>query len=257
MAFMTTQQPTSPSRRDFLKTSTAVAAAGALAAPLFVPQGVFAAASDQIKVGLIGCGGRETGAAGQALGADKNVVLHAMGDMFQDQLDNSLKQLQKGKFAEKIKVNPDTCYTGFNAYQKVLDSGVDLVILTTPPAFRPIHLKAAVAAGKHIFAEKPIATDAPGVRSVQETVEEAKKKKLAIVSGFCWRYSLPERAIFNEIHSGRIGNVAAHYGVYNTGALWNRGRKPEWSDLEWQIRNWLYFTWLSGDHLVEQCVHTI
>src|SRR5438874_6506525 len=205
MPRMSNQQNASPSRRDFLKTSSALAAAGALTSQLIVPQGVFAAASDQIKVGLIGCGGRGTGAAGQALGADKNVILHAMGDMFQDQLDNSLKQLKGGKFAEKIKVNPDTCFTGFNAYQKVLDSGVDLVILTTPPAFRPMHLKAAVAAGKHIFCEKPVATDAPGVRSVLETVEEAKKKKLAIVSGFCWRYSLPERAIFHEIHSGRIG----------------------------------------------------
>lgn len=246
------------SRRTFLKTSTA-AVGSALAAPLILGSKSSAASpGDTIKVGLIGCGGRGSGAAKQALSADKNVLLTAMGDAFADRLKSSRDALKADKeVGEKVDVKDDSCFVGLDAYQKVLESGVDAVILATPPGFRPIHLKAAIEANKHVFCEKPMATDAPGVRSVMETVEEAKKRKLALVAGFCWRYNYAERAGFEKIHEGAIGDIRAIYGTYNTGSLWSHARKPGWSDLEWQLRDWLYFTWLSGDHLVEQCVHTI
>jgi len=250
-------QPTS--RRSFLKNSTAVALGGALSAPLILGTKSSAASpGDTIKVGLIGCGGRGTGAANDALNGDKNVIITAMGDVFEDRLKTSLTALKKdAELGERVQVTPQNCFLGFDAHEKVLASGVDVVILATPPGFRPAHLKAAIAANKHVFCEKPVATDAPGVRSVLETVEEAKMRKLAIVSGLCWRYNLAERALFEKVHQGAIGDIRAHYGVYNTAGLWSKPRKPEWSDMEWQIRNWLYFTWLSGDHIVEQAVHTI
>ena len=250
-------QPTS--RRTFLKTSGTAALAGAFSAPLILGTKSSAASpGDTIKVGLIGCGGRGSGAAKQALNADKNVILTSMGDAFQDRLKGSLDALKKDReVKERVHVSPENCFIGLDAYQKVLESGVDLVILATPPGFRPAHLKAAIEANKHVFCEKPMATDAPGVRSIMESVEEAKRRKLAIVAGFCWRYNLAERALFEQVHDGAIGDVRAIYGTYNTGGLWSRPRKPDWTDLEWQIRNWLYFTWLSGDHLVEQAVHTV
>jgi len=250
-------QPTS--RRTFLKHSGSAAIAGALSAPLiFGTKSSAASPGDTIKVGLIGCGGRGTGAARDALTADQNVVITAMGDVFDDRLKLSLESLNKaGEIADRVQVKPHNCFVGFDAHEKVLQSGVDAVILATPPGFRPVHLKAAIEANKHVFCEKPVATDAPGVRSVLETVEESKKRKLAIVSGLCWRYNLAERALFEKVHEGAIGDIRAHYGIYNTTGLWSKPRKPGWSDMEWQIRNWLYFTWLSGDHIVEQAVHTI
>jgi myo-inositol 2-dehydrogenase/D-chiro-inositol 1-dehydrogenase len=246
---------TTPSRRDFLK-SSAIAAAAASAATMAIPSAVRAAGTDVIKVGLIGCGGRGSGAAIQAMSADPGVRLSAIADLFPDHIQLHLASLKKQK-PEQCTVTQETQFLGLDAYKQLLASDVDAVILTTPPAFRSIHLKAAIAAGKHVFCEKPIAVDAPGVRSVLETAEEAKKKNLAIVSGFCWRYSYPEMATFEQIHNGRIGEILAHHGTYNTNALWMFPRKPEWSDTEWQLRNWLYFTWLSGDHIVEQAIHTI
>src|SRR4051812_5815380 len=210
--------PSHTSRREFLKTS---AMAGTiLAAPAILPGKLFAAeGGDTLKIGLIGCGGRGSGAADQALNADKNVVLTAMGDAFEDRLQTSLKNLQT-KHEEKVKVTPDKCFVGLDAFQKVIDSGVDVVLLATPPGFRPQHLKAAVAAGKHIFTEKPMATDAPGVRSVIATAEEAKKKNLSLVAGFCYRYSHGVRGIMQQIHDGAIGDVKAIYTTYNTGSVW-------------------------------------
>jgi predicted dehydrogenase len=249
-------RPLGASRRQFLKHSAAAAAAGALASQLVVPSAVHAASSETLKIGLIGCGGRGTGAASQALSADKNVKLVAMGDAFSDRLQSSLDGLKK-QYPDKVAVTPDKCFVGFDAYQKVIDSDVDVVLLTSPPSFRPVHLKAAVAAGKHIFCEKPVAVDAPGVRSVLETAKLAKEKNLSLVSGLCWRYHYAHRETFKRIHDGALGPITSVYSTYNTGGLWNHGRKPEWSDMEWQLRNWLYFTWLSGDHIVEQAVHSI
>ncbi len=243
-------------RRSFLKTSATAALGGALAANLSIARSAHAAGSDVLKLGLIGCGGRGTGAAAQALAADPHVQLTAMGDAFPDRVQSSLENLRK-MFSEKIAVADDHCFVGFDAYKNVLDSGVDVVVLATPPHFRPAHLQAAVAAGKHVFAEKPVAVDAPGVRSVIATCEEAKSKGLSIVSGLCYRYDLAKRETIKRVHDGAVGDVVALNVNYNTGPLWMHPRKEGWSDMEWQLRNWFYFTWLSGDHNVEQHVHSL
>ncbi len=247
------------SRREFLSHSAVVAGTAAFAGTLGISRSAHAAGNDLLKVGLIGCGGRGSGAAADALQADKNVALTAMGDAFQDRLDFSLRELTK-KFSgepQKIQVSPDRCFAGFDAYQKVIDSGVDVVLLCTPPHFRPEQLRAAVSAGKHVFCEKPVAVDGPGVRSVLETCEAAKKKNLSIVSGLCYRYDLAKREVMDRVHNGAIGDIRALNVNYLTGTLWHHGRKDNWSDMEWQVRNWLYFTWLSGDHNVEQHVHSL
>jgi myo-inositol 2-dehydrogenase/D-chiro-inositol 1-dehydrogenase len=250
-------QPLFPStRRRFLKAGSFAAVAGAVAPAIILSPKSMAQNSETLKVGLIGCGGRGSGAAGQALEADKNVTLTAMGDVFEDRLRTSLTTL-KTKYPEKCQVTPEKTFIGLDAYKKVLDSGVDVVILATPPGFRPLHLKAAVEAGKHIFCEKPMATDAPGVRSVMESVRIAKEKKLALVAGFCWRYNYGERALFKRVHGGDIGELRSLETVYNTGPIWVHPRVPGQSDMEYQLRNWYYFTWLSGDHIAEQAVHSI
>ena len=252
------------SRRDFLKTSSTVALGGALASQLAFPSVTKAAGNgDKLKIGFIGCGGRGTGAASQALKADSNVELYAMGDVFESQLEKSLGALKKAlpDHPEKFNVSPERQFVGLDSYKKVLASGVDLVILTTPPGFRPQHLCAAVEAGKHIFLEKPMATDAPGIRSVIESVRIAKEKKLAMVAGFCWRYNYPRRELFKRIHDGQIGEVRAIYGNYLTGPVkpmpLASERPPGITDLEWMVRNWYNFAWLSGDGLVEQAVHAV
>lgn len=261
-----------PSRRQFLATSTAAVVAGSLAAaaraaapgaapgaPLpATPPTLRAAGSDILKVGLVGCGGRGSGAASQALKADPGTRLVAMGDAFADRLKSSLQQLQgDGAIKDRIAVPPEAQFVGFDAYKRVIDSGIDVVCLTQPPHFRPAALKYAIENGKHVFCEKPIAVDAPGVRSVMQTVELAKQKSLAIVSGLCWRYHPAKRELFARVADGAIGDITAMQVIYNAGELWVHPRKPEWSDMEWQTRNWLYFTWLSGDHIVEQAIHSI
>jgi len=248
--------PVNPTRRSFLRTSTTAALGGALAANLSIARSAYAAGSDVLRVGLIGCGGRGTGAAAQALAADPNVQLTAMGDAFADRLQSSLDNLRK-MFSDKVAVPDDHCFVGFDAYKSVIDSGVDVVILATPPHFRPAHLEAAVAAHKHAFVEKPVAVDAPGVRRVLETCQAAKKLGLSIVSGLCYRYDLAKRETIQRIHDGAVGDVVALNVNYNTGTLWMHPRKESWSDMEWQLRNWLYFAWLSGDHNVEQHVHSL
>jgi predicted dehydrogenase len=250
------QEIGSTSRRDFLKSSVALAGTAATVSSL--GSMIYAGGSDTLRIGLIGCGRRGTGAAEQALMADKNVALVAMGDMFEDHLTASLGRLQKNKdIADKVKVQPDHQFTGFDAYKQVLDAGVDVVLLTTPPHFRPLHLQAAIAAGKHVFAEKPVGVDAPGVRSVLASCAEAKRKGLSVVSGLCYRYQHAKRETMKRIHEGAIGDIIAMHTNYNVWGLWSVKREPGWSDMEWQLRNWLYFTWLSGDHNVEQHVHSL
>jgi len=244
-----------PSRRDFLKTSGAVAGAS-LAGSLSIGRGAHAAGSDMLRIGLVGCGGRGTGAAGNAMDADSNCKLVAMGDAFGDRLEGSLASLKK-RYAERVDVSKDRCFTGFDAYQKVIDSGVDVVILAETPHFRPKHLKAAIAAGKHVFCEKPVAVDGPGIRSILETTEEARKKNLNLVSGLCWRYHTGVQEVMKRVLGGEIGDVVAIQETYLAGTLWHRGHPPEWSEMEYQMRNWYYFTWLSGDHNVEQHVHSL
>jgi predicted dehydrogenase len=246
------------SRRDFLKTSAVTAVGAAVASQLAAVSNVHAAGSDVLRVGLIGCGGRGTGAAAQALNADKHVKLVAMGDMFADRLQQSLDDLKRDEgIAPKIDVKPDHCFTGFSAYKDVIASGVEVVLLATPPHFRPAHLKAAIEAGKHVFCEKPVAVDAPGVRAVLAACQEAKQRNLSLVSGLCWRYHHGMRETFMRLHDGAVGDMVALQCTYNTHGLWSRDRQPDWSDMEWQLRNWLYFTWLSGDHNVEQHIHSL
>ena len=217
---------------------------------------VWAANSKTLKVGLIGCGDRGTGAAEQALQADPNVIFCAMADAFSDQLEKSYASL-KQKFGDKVQVAENNKYVGLDAFQRLIDSDVDVVLLAAPPTFRPDHLEAAVNAGKHIFCEKPFAVDAPGLRRVIAATEKSKAKELALVSGFCWRYHVPKRETFNRVLDGQIGEILTAEATYNTGELWYRERQKAWSDMEYQLRNWLYYNWLSGDHIVEQAIHSI
>ncbi|PYI81143.1 MAG: oxidoreductase [Verrucomicrobia bacterium] len=256
---MNTPSNSLTTRREFLKTSALVG--GALAAPAVLPGGLFAKENtDTLKVGLIGCGGRGLGAADQALKADKNVVLTALGDAFEEQLHRGLQNLQKSQ-PDKVKVRPDKCFVGLDAYQKVIDSGVDVVLLATPPGFRPVHLRAAIDAGKHVFCEKPMATDAPGVRSVFASAKAAKEKNLSLVAGFCWRRDVPRREFYKRIHDGAIGDIRAIYATYYTGPVKPMpapsDRSDGMGDLEWQLRNWYNFAWLSGDGYVEQACHSV
>lgn len=249
------------SRREFMQRSTAGLVGGAVLGSLGNVRMVHAAGDEALKVGLIGCGGRGNGAAINALNADANVKLTAMGDLFDDCLQRGRRNVQQqaegAGMAQKFAVDDDHCFTGFDAYQKVIDSGVDVVILASPPHFRPQHLAAAIEAGKHVFCEKPVAVDAPGVRQILETVRKADEKDLSIVSGLCWRYDYGVRETVNRIRDGAIGDLVAIHTNYLTNTLWHRGREPQWSEMEYQVRNWLYFTWLSGDHIVEQHVHSL
>lgn len=250
--------PTELSRRQFLQSSSAAAAAGTLAARDLSAQDAPVANSSLLRIGLIGCGGRGTGAAAQALTADSNVKLVAVGDAFRDRLDLSLETLGKQKeIADKIDVPETRRFVGLDAYQKVIASGVDVVLLTTPPHFRPIHIKAAIDAGKHVFAEKPVAVDAPGVRSVLATCEEARRKKLAVVSGLCIRYSYGFQEIIKRIHAGALGKLRTLQANDFRGPIWVKPRQPGQTDMEYHLRNWYYFTWLSGDFNVEQHVHML
>jgi len=257
------------SRRDFIKTSAAVG----VSALLMGQERLFAAGSDELRVGLIGCGYRGTGAVTQALMCSKSPVkLWAMGDLFRDRLDLSIEQLSSGgekkydrenfpPLTDKMNVPVERQFVGFDAYQKVIDSGVDIVILAGPPHFRPRHLRAAVEAGKHVFMEKPVAVDPVGVRSVLTSSRIARRKKLSIVAGTQRRHQASYIAVMKRIHSGDIGKIVAAQCYFNTGfprdwGYWHK-RQPGWSDMEWQCRNWYYFTWLSGDHVVEQHIHNL
>jgi predicted dehydrogenase len=214
-----------------------------------------------IRVGLIGCGsprgGRGRGAAEQCLNAGPNVKLVAMADAFKDHLDFTRDYLKKHFPAEKVDVPEERAFVGLDAFQKLCDlKEIDLVLLAAPPGFRPAHIQAAVAAGKHIFAEKPVAVDAPGVRAVLKACEDAKQKNLSIVSGLCWRYDVGMRATFQKVHEGGVGDIQAMQCTFNTGSLWHIPAKS-YDNVEAQLRNWLYFTWLSGDFNVEQHIHSL
>ena len=247
-------------RRTFVQTSTAAAAA------LMFPSGVHAQGSDVIRVGVVGTGGRGTGAIGDILKSSEGVEIRALGDLNPDRLERSRSELDQmvkkdaalaAKYKSGFRVTGEHVYTGFDAYKKVLASDIDLVILATPPGFRPMHLAAAVAAGKHVFTEKPVAVDSVGIRSVLTTHDEALKKTLGIVAGTQRRHQAEYMEAIRRVHDGTIGDVLGGQVYWNQGPLWNHPRQPNWSDTEWQIRNWLYFAWLSGDHIVEQHVHNI
>ncbi len=251
---------TGVTRREFLASSTAATIAGGLVLPAGLQAAAWAGGADTIRLGLIGCGGRGTGAAVQALSADPGTSLVAMGDVFPERIETSLGHIVEtmGDDAKsRVQVDGDRKFTGFDSYQRVIDSGVDVVLLTGYPAFRPQHLRAAIEAGKHVFLEKPVAVDSPGIRSVIESARMAKEKNLACLTGFCWRYAPGMRECFKHIHSGAIGDVTSVHTTYHSGTLERRPRRPEWSELEFQLRNWWHFTWLSGDHIVEQAVHSV
>ena len=240
------------SRREFLKTSTAVLS-GASVASLGVGN-AHAAGSDILKVGLIGCGGRGTGAAMQALNADPNAKLIAMADVFDDKAKASRKLLE-GKKPDQVAVDDDHCLSGLDAYRKVIDSGVDVVLIACSSKFHAPYLKAAIDAGKHVFVEKPHAIDPPGVRLVLAAAEEAQKKGLCIVSGLCWRYSTIVRETMKRVLDGAIGDIVAIQETYMRNPYRLIKREPEQSELEYQFRNWYHFRWLSGDDLPQSLLH--
>lgn len=218
--------------------------------------------ADPIRIGVIGCGGRGTGAATDALAASENVSIVALGDLFPDRLAKAREQFAKtatenAAFAAGYKVTTERCFTGLNAYQLVLGAGVDMVILATPPVFRSEHLAAAIAARKHVFMEKPVAVDVAGALEIIRASDQARANGLGLVAGTQRRHDPAYVETIRRIHDGAIGDVLAAQVYWNQGGLWNIPREPGWSDTEWQLRNWLYFTWSSGDHIVEQHVHNL
>lgn len=241
-------------RREFLKAS-ALLAGGALLSTIPLA-GAYAAGSDTIKIALVGCGGRGTGAAFQALQTKQNVKLVAMADAFRDRLDDSYKPLFDKFGKDKVDVPEDKKFVGFDAYKKAI-AEADVVLLATPPGFRPIHFEEAIKRNKHVFMEKPVATDSPGIRKVLATAEEAKRKKLNVVVGLQRRYQNNYRETIKRIQDGAIGDIASGQVYWNSGGVWVRPRKPEQTEMEYQMRNWYYFNWLCGDHITEQHIHNI
>jgi predicted dehydrogenase len=242
------------SRRSFLKASSAVAVASSLP----IARSAHAAGSDQVKLALVGCGGRGTGAAVQALRnkAMPNVKLVAMADAFQDRVDFSYKAIST-QMKDKVDVPPERRFSGLDAFERALQCDADMVLLCSPPGFRPQQFEAAVRAGKHVFMEKPVATDAPGYRRIVAANEEAKKKGLLVAVGHHLRHEDKHREAIGRIHDGAIGDVQYLRAYFNSGGVWVRPRQPDQSEMQHQVRNWYYFTWLSGDHIVEQHVHDI
>lgn len=207
-----------------------------------------------LKAGLIGCGGRGTGAAINFLDAGPNLEIAALGDVFKDKLDQCREQLKKQK---NVEVPDEKCFVGFDSFEKVIDSGVDIVLLTTPPHFRPAHVEAAVNAGKHIFMEKPIAVDPVGARKVMVAAKRAAEKELSMVSGTIRRVQKDFMETQRRVASGQIGDIVSAHIIRNGGSLWVIQRQPGWSDMEYMLRNWANFCWLSGDHITEQFIHEI
>ena len=243
------------SRRDFLKGS-AILTGSAMAAGLPLSRGAHAAGSDTLKVGLIGCGGRGSGAAINAMNAGKDVKITAMADIFEAKVKGSRQRLKKIKPDQAV-VDDDHCFVGFDAHQKVIDSGIDVVIIACTSHFHPQYLKAAVDAGKHVFCEKPHSLDAPGVKRVTATCEEAKKKGLSVVSGLCNRYNPVVRETMKRIKDGAIGEIVTIQETYAVGPYHVQKRDPEWSEMEWQMRDWYHFNWLAGDQCLQQLIHSI
>ncbi len=241
------------SRRELLGASAVAAMTALMAGGNFA----FAQGSDTIKVGLIGCGGRGTGAAHDCAKADPGVVIWALGDLFEDRL-RGCRESVKG-LGKQYQVSDERCFVGLDAYQKVIASGVDLVILATHPGFRPPHFKAAVEAGKHVFMEKPVGTDAPGIRTVLAAADRATQKKLCVVAGTQRRHQKSYLETIQRIHDGAIGKIVGGQVYWNGGGVGDgvHPKQPGQTDLEWMVRNWYQFVWLCGDNIVEQHVHNI
>ena len=242
------------SRRGFLKQTSAVAAGAVAASRLPIARSAYAAGGDTIRLALIGCGGRGSGAALDALTSKANVKLVAMADAFRERLDGSLKHLA-ARLPQQVDVPEERRFDGLDAYQKAIDAGVDLVIDGAPPAFRPAIFEAAVKAGKHVFMEKPVATDAAGVRRILAANEEAKKKGLAVAVGLMLRHEARFQEIVKRLHGGAIGTISHLRAYENVHATWTRPRRPGQTEMQYQVHNWWNFNWLSGDTIVQRGVH--
>jgi predicted dehydrogenase len=243
------------SRRDFLKQTTGTLATSTVAGAALA-RSAHAAGSDQIKIALIGCGGRGVGAAQNCLDVRDNIKLVAVADAFEDNARRAAESLKKA-YGDKVDVPAERVFFGFDAYQKAIHTGVDLVLLVTPPGFRPLHYRAAVEAGKHVFMEKPVCVDAPGFRSVQETNRLAQQKGLKIAVGLNMRHTPSYQETVRRVQDGAVGPLSFLRCYGNNAGVWVRPRKPEQTETEYQMRNWYYFVWLSGDLIVEQTVHLI
>ena len=242
-------------RRHFLKSSASLMG-GALVSQMPLERFAHAAGSGTIKVGLIGCGGRGTGAAVNAMNAGKDVQLFALADVFRDRLELSRRQLESGK-PDQVAVTDERCFVGFDAYRDLIERGVDVVLIAAASHFHPAMLKACVDAGKHVFCEKPHGIDVPGLRLSMSASEEAKKKGLSLVSGLCWRYDPGVRAVMNRIRDGAIGDIVAIQETYVTQPYIVRDRQSGWTEMEYQMRNWYHFNWLSGDQTAQQLIHSL
>jgi len=260
-----------PSRRTFLGTAAAVGAVGAAGAVLagcsgsggplsqhadypYPPLLDTAPDGPPLKAGLIGCGGRGTGAAQQFLSAGPNLELIALADVFADRLEGCRNAVRENRGVE---VPEENCFLGFDAYERLIDSGVDVVLIATPPYFRPLHFEAAVNARKHVFMEKPVAVDPVGARSIMTTARRADTLGLCVVTGTQRRHQRDYVATFRQVANGMIGEIAGANCYWNQNQLWYRTRQRGWSDMEWMIRDWVNWCWLSGDHIVEQHVHNL
>jgi len=246
------------SRRAFIRNSSSLlVAGGAVANSLTVAQAAHPFGSDEIKIGLVGCGGRGTGAAVQALNTKGGELrLVAMGDVFPDRLQSSYRSL-KGTHGDKVDVPRERQFIGFDSYKEVLGSDIDLIILATPPGFRPLHFEAAVNAGKHIFAEKPLGVDAPGIRRVLAANKIAKKKNLGVAVGLQRHHETAYKETIARLKDGAIGHIVLARAYWNSGGVWVKPRNNRQTETEYQMRNWYYFNWLCGDHIVEQHIHNL
>jgi predicted dehydrogenase len=262
---MNSNDSTNSSRRDFLK-NTALATGGLMTLPFASKAGYFTSVDDTIKVAVIGCGGRGTGAAMQALLTKQNVKLVAMADAFRDRLDECYNALTSddisdwsgkgGNVKDRVTVKEDTKFVGFDAYKQAI-ALADVVILTTPPGFRPIHFEEAIRQGKHVFMEKPVATDPAGVKKVLETAALAKQKKLNVVVGLQRHYQNSYRELLKRVKDGMIGDITSAQVYWNSEGVWVKNREANQTEMEYQMRNWYYFNWLCGDHINEQHIHNI
>jgi predicted dehydrogenase len=257
------QKANTYTRRDFLRTST-VAAAGAMATQAVPGVAAYANGSDRLKIGLVGCGTRGTTDAANCVRGRPGVELHALGDLFEERRGRDRRmgmndgyQWLKSQVGDKMNVPPERRFVGWDAYKKVLETDIDLVLFVTPPHFRPQMVRAGIEAGKHVFMEKPVAVDPVGVRSIIESADMAEKKGVALMGGTQWRHRGDYKGVMQRIHDGAIGKPLAGQAHYDVAHAWGNKRLSGMSDMEWQIRNWYYFTWLSGDHLVEQSIHKV
>ena len=256
-----TREPGAPltngrSRRNFIKDSSLIIAGGAVVGGnLSLARAAHAYGDDTIRLGLIGCGGRGTGAASQAMNTKGSTKLIAMADAFDNRLQMSLRSLSRYK--DQLDVPKERQFIGFDAYKNVLDADIDLVLIATPPGFRPQHFEAAVNAGKHVFMEKPVAVDAPGVRRVLAAAQASKDKNLLVQVGLQRRHEPRYIETIKRLQDGMIGDINLLRVYWNGGGVWTRPRKPEQTEMEYQMDNWYYFNWLCGDHIVEQHIHNL